>query len=80
MWLRLTVLTVAFLGLALLPADARSGHHDRLAHHHGMNGATHEGSTFASSEHHGNDDYVKDAAREEDKLLDTKVKSICRGC
>ncbi len=61
-------------------AEARGGH----GFHHGFGG--HEvhgadgGGSFASDRRHGNDAYVKAAAEEEDKLLNTKIKSICRGC
>lgn len=75
--------TLVLLGLvASLPtADARS--HQRGLHgHHGMGGSSGEASrsTSASDQRHANDDYVKAAAQEEDKLLDSKIKSICRGC
>jgi len=43
---------------------------------HGADG----GGSFAGDRRHGNDAYVKAAAEEEDKLLNTKIKSICRGC
>lgn len=73
-------------GLAggLSPVDARGGHHGGFGgHHHGMaggpGGGTH-GSAFASDQHHANDEYVNAAEQEEDKLLDSKIKSICRGC
>lgn len=38
------------------------------------------GAPFAGDRRHGNDAYVKAASDERDKLLDTKIKSICRGC
>jgi hypothetical protein len=59
------------------PAEARGGHgphHGSLAHHGQGGGA------FASDRRHGNDTYVNEATQEEDKVLDTKIKSICRGC
>lgn len=68
---------LALLGfVAVLPqADAaRGGHHGGFGGHHGM------GGTFAGDQRHANDDYVKAAAEEEDKLLDSQIKSICRGC
>jgi len=43
-------------------------------------GAGMRGGNLASDQRHANDDYVKAAAEEEDKLLDSKIKSICRGC
>jgi hypothetical protein len=62
------------------PAQTRGGH----GFHHGsgsheMHG-THGGGSFAGNRRHGNDAYVKAASDEEDKLLNTKIKSICRGC
>jgi hypothetical protein len=80
--MRLTILTVAVLGLtaALPQAGAHVGHHGGFGHHHGMSGGSHRDSASASDQRHADDDYVKAAAKEEDKLLDTKIKSICHGC
>jgi hypothetical protein len=84
--MRLTILTAAILGFvaALPPTGARGSHHGRFAHPHGISGDTDRGSrsgrAFARNQRHGDDDYVKAAAAEEDKLLDTKIKSICHGC
>jgi hypothetical protein len=62
------------------PAEARAGH----GFHHGLGGHEMHGSdgggSFAGNRHHGDDAYVKAASDEEDKLLNTKIKSICRGC
>jgi len=76
-----TITMLALLGqLALLPsAGARNGHHDGIGGRHGTGRAAHGGAK-AGGEQRANDDYVKAAAREEDKLLDSKIKSICRGC
>jgi hypothetical protein len=38
------------------------------------------GAPFANDRRHGNDAYVKPASEERNKLLTTKIKSICRGC
>jgi hypothetical protein len=61
-------------------AEARGGH----GFHHGFGGHEVHGAdgsgSFASDRRHGDDAYVKAAAEEEDKLLSTKIKSICRGC
>jgi len=40
------------------------------------------GAHFTSDRRHrhGNDTYAKAASEETDKLLKTKIKSICRGC
>lgn len=58
--------------LAALPAEARGGHGfgERGAH----------GSEFAGGRRRGNDNYVKAASQEREKLLNTKLKGICRGC
>jgi hypothetical protein len=73
--------SIMILSIAMAaPADARSGH----GFHHGfggheMHGGDGDGS-FAGDRRHGNDAHVKAASEEEDKLLNTKIKSICRGC
>lgn len=38
------------------------------------------GAGLAGDQQHANDTYVNAASEEEDKLLDTKIKSICHGC
>jgi hypothetical protein len=63
------------LVMVMTPAEARGGH----GFHHGGGGQHGEGS-FAGDRHHANDAYVNAATQEEDKLLNTKIKSICRGC
>jgi hypothetical protein len=73
------VLVASGLGSALLalPAEARGVH--GLGRpgfgSHGMHGAE-----FTSGRRHGNDAYTRAASEERDRLLDTKIKSICRGC
>jgi hypothetical protein len=37
-------------------------------------------SQFAGGHRHGNDEYIKAASEERDKLLNTQIQSICRGC
>jgi hypothetical protein len=59
----------AFLMILTPAADARGGH--------GLSG---HGAEFAGGHRHGNDSYVKTASDEREKLLDTKLKSICRRC
>jgi len=46
----------------------------------GFTGGGESGGQFASDRRHGNDAYAKAASDEVDKLLDKKLKSICRGC
>ena len=83
---RTLLVPAILLGLAVgLPsADARGLHGGSDGHHHAMGGSgdgsgTHS-RTFAGDQRHSDDEYVKAAAQEEDKLLDSKIKSICRGC
>ena len=46
----------------------------------GMHGGPRGGGAFASDQRPANDDHVRAASDEEDRLLNTKIKSICRGC
>jgi hypothetical protein len=71
---RSVVLAMA-LGLVVVtapPAEARGGH--------GFGAGGAHGSEFAGGRRRGNDNYVKAASEEREKLLNTKLKSICRGC
>jgi hypothetical protein len=67
------VLGIALLTALTLPADARGGHDM------GQGFAGH-GPQGAGGRRHGNDNYIKAASEDRDKLLTTKLKSICRGC
>jgi hypothetical protein len=76
-----TVIVAALLLAALmaglsLPADARGGH----GFGRGFAAEGRHGPQFAGGRRHGNDDYVKAASDDRDKLLTDKIKSICRGC
>jgi hypothetical protein len=68
------------IGLAALvasyvhAAEAR-GRHGLGRGGHGMHRAHAKGDRRT-----GNDAYAKAASGERDKLLDTRIKSICRGC
>lgn len=78
-------LALAFLTTLTLPADARGGHHGlgRGLRGHGMSGGGRGmggGAQSAGDRGHANDAYTKAASDEEDKLLNAKIKSICRGC
>ncbi len=67
--------------LAVAPAAGARGHHkSRRVLHGGHGGSIHGSGAFAGDRRHGSDAYVQSASEEEDKLLDTKIKSICRGC
>jgi hypothetical protein len=57
-------------------ADARGGH----AINGDFAGHGAHGAEFAGGRRHGNDNYIKAASDEREKLLTTKLKSICRGC
>jgi hypothetical protein len=72
-------LGAVLLAVSGLPADARGGHgghgFGRGFAGHGMHGAG-----FAADRRHADDAYIKAASEERDRLLDTQIKSICRGC
>jgi hypothetical protein len=68
--------------LVLAPlAEARGGHGFGRGFHggHGIHQGMY-GDGLAGDRRHANDDYVKAASAERDKLLNTQIKSICRGC
>lgn len=75
-------------GLALVvaaqipPADARTARHHRglSSHHYSESDGRRGGEAIAANRQNATDDYVKAAAQQEDKLLDSQIKSICRGC
>jgi len=69
-------LALAFLAMSALSVDARGGH----GFGHAFAGQGMHGPQFAGGRHHGNDDYIKAASQERDKLLNTQIKTICRGC
>jgi hypothetical protein len=54
------------------PAHARGGR----GYGRGNVGVT----QMAGGRRHGNDSYMKAASEDRDNLLNTKLKSICRGC
>ena len=85
MRLGMTIVTLALLGsvASLATADARERHSGFHGHHGmggGMGAVSRGDGSLAGDQRHANDEYVKAAAEEEDKLLDSKIKSICRGC
>ena len=69
-------LGLAFLATLTSSADARGIH--GIGRNFGGHG-TH-GPQFSGDRRHGNDAHIKAASDERDKLLTTKLKSICRGC
>ena len=63
-------------------AEAHGGHghgHGRGFSGHGGFAGMH-GAPFAGDRRRGDDAYAKAASDERDKLLNTEIKSICRGC
>ena len=72
----IAVAALTLLAASTLSAHARGGH--GFAHEFAGHGA--HGEPFAGGRRHGNDSYIKAASEEREKLLDTKLKSICRGC
>jgi hypothetical protein len=80
-------LALALLGSSLLPAEARGGHGfgrgrggHGLGRHGFLGGHGMHGAQPASARGNGNDAYTQAVQDERDKLLDSKLKSICRGC
>ncbi len=78
-------LATAWLISFALPADARGFHggHGLGGHgfrEHSFGGHSVRAAPIAGNRAHGNDAYVKAASEERGKLLNTKIKSICRGC
>jgi hypothetical protein len=77
------VLITIALATSMAPAAARGGGH---GFHRGGGFSGHGahlaggGRDFAGDRRHADDPYVKAAEQENDKLLATKLKSICRGC
>jgi hypothetical protein len=76
------VLMTVALATSMAPAEARGGGHG--FHRGGLSGrSAHvagDRHSFAGDRRHADDAYVKAAEDENDKLLATKLKSICRGC
>jgi hypothetical protein len=68
----ITLSCALFLIALAAPADARGGG----GYNRGNVGDEH----LAGRRRRGNNAYMKAASEERDKLLNTKLKSICRGC
>jgi hypothetical protein len=69
-----------FFVLLAPPAEARGGGFGRGFHGgHGIHQGMYGGG-FAGDRRHADDDYVKAASTERDRLLNAQIKSICRGC
>jgi hypothetical protein len=74
-WNVAIVVSAALLVAASAPAFARGGGGPRS-----LGDSPAGRGEFAGGHRHGNDNYIKAASDERDKLLNTKLKSICRGC
>jgi hypothetical protein len=84
--------SLMILGAALLitlPSSvlARGGDHAAGMHGfghgpggHGFAGHVESNGQFVGNRRHANDAHAKAASGEMDKLLDQRIKSICRGC
>jgi hypothetical protein len=72
-----TVIFVTFTVLAAFPG-AVAAHGG--GHGFGHGDAQRHGAHFAGGRRHGDDAYIRAAIEDRDKLLATKIKSICRGC
>ncbi len=72
------VAVAALLTIPALPADARGGH--GLGGHGMAHGFADSGRARFARGRHGGDTYIKAASDERERLLDTQLKSICRGC
>jgi hypothetical protein len=72
-----TILTVTLSAAFAVSAEARGG---GQGYGRGFVGHSMHGAHFVGGRRHGNDTYIKAASDERDKLLTTKLKSICRGC
>ena len=73
-------LALAVLAASTLAADARGGGHGGLHGFGFSRGFAGHGVHFAGGRRYGNDDHIKAASEDRDKLLNTQIKSICRGC
>jgi hypothetical protein len=75
------IMVLAFLATLTPPADARGHGFGRgFGGGPGLGGHGMQGAPFAGDRRRGDDAYVKAASDENDKLLNSKLKSICRGC
>ena len=65
---------VAFLTGSTAIAEPHGGRHGQ------PHVASRWGSHFAGGQRHGSDAYTKAASDDREKLLNSKLKDICRGC
>jgi hypothetical protein len=69
-------LATAILTLLTISADARGIHGSGGS----FGGRGKHGAQLAGDRRHGDDAHTNAASEESDKLLNSKLKSICRGC
>jgi hypothetical protein len=75
---RITSVAACLIALTV-SAVARGGH--ETGHDFASNGPGGPHSApLAAGHRHGNDSHIKAASEERDRLLNTQLKSICRGC
>jgi hypothetical protein len=83
MRLKAAVSVILSVMLLVSPAMARGGHgHFGRMHMHGLGGSMAHGAGegIAGGRRHADDAYLRAVSDENDRLLNTKLKSICRGC
>jgi hypothetical protein len=68
----------AAFAISVVALVASYAHSAEARGRHGGHGLY--GTHFTGDRRHGNDAYAKAASGEREKLLDTRIKSICRGC
>jgi len=73
-------LGLALLTISTLSADARGHGFGGHGFGRGLGGHGMHGAEFAGGRRHGNGAYINAASEERDRLLNTQIKSICRGC
>ena len=75
-------IALTMIAATMAAAGARGGHGGHGGFHmRGMRTGGADGAGgLAADKRHADDPYTKAASEEEDRLLNSKLKSICRGC
>jgi len=76
---RLSAPTCLILSLLVALAAIPSAN-ARNRHHHGQTGSAQSSKSDGIQAKDVNDQHVKAASDDVDKILDNKIKNICRGC